>query len=301
MPAYQNGIAEKLCNGLKLSSMAFCLEDTIPDGQLEQAEEKLYHTLSELIMKSDSIKEMPLIFIRVRNSEHIRHVLDKYKPVSDIVTGLILPKFDMDNAFDYLSAIRNYNAENPRKMYAMPILESGSIAELKGRADRLHEIKLAADEYADLILNIRVGGNDLCNLFGLRRSQESSIYDIGVIRNILSDIINVFSADYVVSGPVYEYYGGGLDGLRRELELDRINGFIGKTAIHPSQLDIINESLKPLRSDYNDALSILDQGESGSAVFGSFDGTRMNETRCHSRWAKKILILASVYGVKEDT
>ena len=48
----------------------------------------------------------------------------------------------------------------------------------------------------------------------------------------------------MLSGPVWEYFGEDLqgawaEGLRQELALDRLNGFIGKTAVHPAQLPII--------------------------------------------------------------
>lgn len=90
-------------------------------------------------------------------------------------------------------------------------------------------------------MNIRVGGNDFSNLYGLRRNEHQNIYEIGVIRDILANIINVFADTYVVSGPVWEYFKKGSDtawekGLRKEIELDLLNGFIGKTCIHPSQL-----------------------------------------------------------------
>ena len=129
----------------------------------------------------------------------------------------------------------------------MPILESKTIADVGDRVNNLLIIKRHLDGIRDYVLNIRVGGNDFCNLYGLRRSETQNIYQIGVIRDTLVDIINIFSSDYIVSGPVWEYFGKDYSepwaiGLRKEIEMDRLNGFIGKTAIHPSQIPIINES-----------------------------------------------------------
>ena len=66
-------------------------------------------------------------------------------------------------------------------------------------------------------------------------------------------------------------FGTGLSepwatGLQAELSLDRLNGFIGKTSIHPSQLPLIYESMKVKKSDYEDALSILGWGPSKLGV-----------------------------------
>ena len=80
----------------------------------------------------------------------------------------------------------------------------------------------------------------------------------------------------------------------------RINGFIGKTAIHPSQLPIIYESLKVSRADYEDAMKILGWDKGPLGVAKSEGGNRMNEVKVHGKWAKKISILADIYGIKED-
>ena len=172
------------------------------------------------------------------------------------------------------------------------------------RRENLVQIKAIVDSRKDRILNIRVGGNDFCNLFGLRRHEDQTIYDIGVIRDVLSDIINIFGSDYVVSGPVWEYFGQDLrgewaEGLRREIELDRLNGFIGKTAIHPSQLPVIEKALRVRKRDYEDARKILAWTGENFAVQKSASGTRMNEVKCHSRWARKIMALGETYGVLE--
>ena len=150
-----------------------------------------------------------------------------------------------------------------------------------------------------------MGGNDFCNLYGLRRSVRQTIYDIGVVRDILVDILNVFSVDYIVSGPVWEYFGNDPDGdwakgLRRELELDRLNGFVGKTVIHPSQIPLVAESLKVSRSDFEDAEHILHWEDNTLGVAKSADGSRMSEVNCLGRWADRVSALGRIYGIRED-
>ena len=186
----------------------------------------------------------------------------------------------------------------------MPILESKTVADIGNRVDILWAIKHHLDAVHEYILNVRVGGNDFSNMYGLRRTETQNIYQIGVIRDILVNIINVFASDYVVSGPVWEYFGTDDSQpwaivLRREIELDQLNGFIGKTAIHPSQLPIIYESLKVRRCDYDDASSIVNWSAGGLAVAKSQDGQRMNEVKCHYKWAQRILMLAGIYGIRE--
>ena len=304
-PGMNRKVPQKVKNGSFpfLTSLAFCLEDTIQDDCLEEAEQILKEVLGELAEIDE--KKRPLVFVRIRTPEHMRHIIDLYKDYSDIISGYLLPKFDLSNMNDYISCIKKVNAGKDKITYIMPILETRMIADVATRIGTLTKIKESLDTIKDYVLNVRVGGNDFCNLYGLRRAASQTIYDIGVIRDIFVDIINIFASDYVVSGPVWEYFGAECDGvwdkgLARELELDRINGFIGKTAIHPSQLPIIYESLKVSRSDYEDAMKILGWDKGPLGVAKSEGGNRMNEVKVHGKWAKKISILADIYGIKED-
>ena len=201
--------------------------------------------------------------------------------------------------------MKKINRNQVLKSYVMPTLESRMIAEIRSRVRTLTVLKEVIDSMREYVLNVRVGGNDFCNLYGLRRSVRQTIYDIGVVRDILVDILNVFSVDYIVSGPVWEYFGNDPDGdwakgLRRELALDRLNGFVGKTVIHPSQIPLVAESLKVSRSDFEDAEHILHWEDTTLGVAKSADGSRMSEVNCLGRWADRVSALGRIYGIRED-
>ena len=302
-PALNKKIASKLISGsIKcITSLVFCLEDSIMDDNLEEAEEQLKTSLAEL---AHSDAELPLLFVRVRTPKHMAKIHEYLGSLENILTGYVLPKFDLSNADEYISLISEFNELREKRLYIMPILESKAVADIQKRVPIMEEIKHKLDAARQYILNVRVGGNDFSNMYGLRRNSEQTIYDIGVIRDILVNIINVFAKDYVVSGPVWEYFGTKdtdkwAEGLRREISHDLINGFIGKTAIHPSQLPIIFDSLKVSEDDYEDAKNIADWRSDGFAVAKGADGGRMNEVKCHLKWAKKILIRAKIYGVRK--
>ena len=305
-PAINAGIGRKVIAKTipDLTSIALCLEDSIRDDVLAEAEAQLFRTLEEIRSSRVAGSELPLIFVRIRSPQHMRRIAEALNARSLNIAGFVLPKFDVSNAGGYLSELEECEKGFGHRVYIMPTLESRLVSCLKNRVAMLEEIKSALDEKRDSVLNIRVGGNDLCNLYGLRRGPDQTIYDIKVVSDILANILNVFSGDYVVSGPVWEYFGGTEGawerGLRRELRLDRLNGFIGKTAIHPIQLPIIRNSLTVPRSDYEDARMILRRDVSSKAVSKSYDGSRMNEIKCHGNWAFKTLCLAAVYGVEGD-
>ncbi len=301
-PAINTAMADKIISGEYpcLTSVAFCLEDAILDNATELAERTLLSTLEKL---AGAECDMPYLFVRVRSPEQLERVHSMLGRAENVLTGYIFPKFDIFCGSKYMKSLSRFNEGRAKSLYAMPILESKAISDKNVRTDNLCGIKSLLDSYRRFVLNVRVGGNDFSNIYGLRRPVNQTIYDIGVIRDILIDIINVFASEYVVSGPVWEYFGEAPSGewktgLERELELDSLNGFIGKTAIHPVQLPVIFESLKVRQQDYEDALKILDWKPENAGVEKSSRGERMNEVKCHSRWAEKIRILGEIYGIK---
>lgn len=307
-PANRKGIAEKIEKGeiKNLRSIAFCLEDAIADEALRDAEKELKTTLSKLRNMKQNGVDIPLVFVRVRNADHIIRIHEflQYGDADAALMGYILPKFDLSNADEYLGNITYVNRSSSHPIYCMPILESLPIAHAPTRMKELVKLKFMVD-HCPYVLNIRVGGNDFSNLYGVRVPATRTIYDVGAINSILSDIIAIFGMEYVVSAPVWNYFYGGKDavwktGLERELEADRVNGFIGKTAIHPSQLPIIEEQMKVLRSDYDDALKILNWDSNVLGVQKGSDGNRMNEVKCHYRWARRTAILGKIYGIREE-
>lgn len=301
-PATNKTITDKIRNHTIecLTSIVFCLEDSIGDAELPEAESNL----REILISLKDTVDLPLIFIRVRTPNHLEHLFEYLGNSLDIVTGFVLPKFDMSNIEEYFEVVGYINRKSDKPKYIMPIIESRMIAKSCNRLAELEKLKSRMDSMKKYILNVRVGGNDFLNIYGLRRNVTQNIYQIGIVRNIIVDIVSVFSNDYIVSGAVWEYYDNGSNdrwktGLKAELELDRLNGFIGKTSIHPSQLPLIWDSLRPTKSDFEDAEIILRWSEKGG-VKGSSDGRRMNEVKTHRNWARITYILGKIYGIKEE-
>lgn len=299
MPADQANIVKKIEEkSIKnLTSIALCLEDSIADSYLKEAEKQLVDILEKL----SKINSLPYIFVRIRNPIHLKEMVERLKPFNQIITGYILPKFDTTNCEEYIKIIKNL----PESLYVMPILESNEIASVLTRRKALGIIKEHLDSVRDRILNVRVGCNDLCNFFGLRRRYNQTIYDINLVRDVLVDILNVFSSDYVVSGPVFEYYNNGHnhgwdDAFKREIQLDVSNGFIGKTCIHPSQLSYVIDGLKVDQLTYEDAKRVLIWEDENKGVAKGENNDHMNEVKCHCYWAQKVVLLANIYGIKDE-
>jgi citrate lyase subunit beta / citryl-CoA lyase len=79
-------------------------------------------------------------------------------------------------------------------------------------------------------------------------------------------------------GPVQSVYTNvkDLDGLRRSTEEGKNMGFVGRSAIHPSQVPIINEVFTPTEDEVAEAQVLLErlegEAESGTGAFVLEDG-----------------------------
>lgn len=321
MPASNTKIADKLISGEYsfIKSMVLDLEDSLGDDMIGFGQANIVNVISKLdeAIKAGkfSYDDVPLIFIRIREHGQMRKTLQMLGDNIKYLSGFNIPKFDSTCCDEYISEFTEVSDKVNKmfkfkyKLYMMPIIENKLAMYRQLRMDNLLYINNALRPISDHVLNIRVGGADFCSIFGIRRSIDECIQDIGVVRSVFADIINVFAKSYVVSGPVWEYFerpneesdGKWKTGLEHELKADRLNGFIGKTSIHPSQLPVIQKSLVVCRRDYEDALNILGMNVNTTGVQkGSNDGFgnyRMNEVKTHTNWAKKTIALATIFGV----
>lgn len=292
----------------QLTTMAMCFEDACEDDRVQAAEEnvlKMLDALEEAVQTGRLSQDtIPLIFFRVRSVQQFQNFSQRLKPEHfKLIAGFIFPKFTSENCYDYLSHLKSLNEQYKEPLYGMPILEDRRIAQKETRMEELIGIRTALNQYKDFILNVRVGCTDISSCFGVRRKVFHTIYDVITVRDCLSDILNVFH-EYVISGPVWEYFSTGwnqekdedaMDGLLGELYRDRLNGFIGKTCIHPTQVEYVNQAFAVTEEEFEDAEQILDM--SSGVAKGS---NKMNEAKPHRNWAKRILGRAAAYGVVFD-
>ncbi|APB77346.1 MULTISPECIES: HpcH/HpaI aldolase/citrate lyase family protein [Paenibacillus] len=227
------------------------------------------------------------------------------------------------------------NASDMPVLYGLPILESSKIIYRETRWKELLSIKEILDEYQEYVLNVRIGATDFSSLYGLRRSPDITIYEIAVIRDCIADIINLFGrvgSNYVISGPVWEYFShrervfkpqlrvspfedalgkpgrhlrmdfisDAVDGLIREVMMDKENGIIGKTIIHPSHIKPVQAMYAVTHEEYMDALEIVERNDGSLGVFKSTYANKMNEIKPHLNWAHRIINRSKVYGVLHE-
>ena len=340
MPATKESIAQDVITKKfkELVSMVIDLEDAVGDNQLEEAEELLVKHLETIYYAVENqiitIEDLPLIFVRVRTPEQLKRMNSKFGVFNKVLTGYVFPKFSHKNGREFLEIIDDINTKDT-VLYAMPILESSEFIYKEDRLESLLKTKEIIDSYSKYILNIRVGCTDFCGLYGIRRNVDTTIYDVSIIRDCLANILNIFNRQddgYVISGPVWEYFSKEerilkpqlrvspfeyrhgntglkkrrelinefLDGLINEVILDKLNGIVGKTIIHPTHIKPVNALYTVTHEEYMDALSIINNAEGNVGVLKSQYQNKMNEVKPHSYWAKRILLRAKAFGVYNE-
>ncbi|EPH40569.1 hypothetical protein STRAU_6364 [Streptomyces aurantiacus JA 4570] len=332
-PATRPRLADDILkqSGRGVISMVICLEDSIGDADVVAAEENLIRHLTDLAGRPDA--EPPLLFIRVRHPEQIPDLARRLGPAIRLLSGFVLPKFTEERGVPFLESLTAAEAATGRRLFAMPVLESPQLLYLESRAVTLEGIARTVDKYRDRVLALRLGVTDFCSAYGLRRPPHMTAYDVQIVASVIADVVNHLGrADgtgFTVTGPVWEYFRvqermfkpqlrqspflqvraeelrqalieHDLDGLLREIELDRANGLLGKTCIHPSHVLPVHALSVVSHEEFSDAQDILRPERDGGGVLRSAYTNKMNEVKPHRAWAERTLRRADVFGVARE-
>ncbi|MEI5100391.1 HpcH/HpaI aldolase/citrate lyase family protein [Streptomyces sp. PmtG] len=332
-PATRPRLADDILKqaGRGVISMVICLEDSIDDTEVVDAEENLVRHFVDLAGRPGA--EPPLLFIRVRSAEQITDLARRLGPAIRLLSGFVLPKFTEERGVPFLEALGVAEAASGRRLFAMPVLESPQLLYLESRAETISGIARTVDKYRDRVLALRLGVTDFCSAYGLRRPPHMTAYDVQIVASVIADVVNHLGrADgtgFVVTGPVWEYFRvqermfkpqlrqspflqvraeelrqalieHDLDGLLREIELDRANGLLGKTCIHPSHVPPVHALSVVSHEEYSDAQDILRPERDGGGVLRSAYTNKMNEVKPHRAWAERTLRRAEAFGVARE-
>lgn len=340
MPATRPNIHQEILTKKHdgLTSLVIDLEDAVGDHEVEAAENQLITELHKMYQELNkeylSLDDLPLMFIRIRTVEQFTRIREKLGAAVSLLTGAVLPKFNPETGGELLKEIQQTHSQE-QPFYAMPILESSKVIHKETRLEELWKIKQLMDSYKDNILNVRIGATDFCGLYGIRRSADTTVYDIAVLRDCIADIINVFGrldSPYIVSGPVWEYFASkkrilkpqlrqtpfrerygdegikwrerliqdNMDGLIREAMMDVSNGLVGKTIIHPTHIKTVQSVNVISYEEYIDASNIIKAAAGNGGVMRSEFANKMNEIKPHFYWAQKTLLKSQLYGVLHE-
>ncbi|RLV08564.1 ATP/GTP-binding protein [Streptomyces griseocarneus] len=329
-PALAEDVVKQAARGVV--SMVLCLEDSIDDADVADAEENLVRQFAALDALAVAGRTLPLLFVRVREPGQIGDLVRRLGPAGRLLSGFVLPKFTEDRGLPFLEALTEAEAGHGQRLYAMPVLESPELLHLETRGETLSGIARTVGKYRDRVLALRLGVTDFCSAYGLRRAPDMTAYDVRLVASVIGDVVNVLGradgSGFTVTGPVWEYFRPhermfkpqlrrtpfagpaeelrtaliehDIDGLLREIQLDRANGLQGKTCIHPSHVAPVHALSVVSHEEFGDAQDILRPEREGGGVMRSAYTNKMNEVKPHRAWAERIMLRAEVFGVARE-
>ena len=313
--------------GQGVISTVVCLEDAVADHDLAAAE---LNAVAQLRALAEAQVPSSMVFVRVRNVEQVATVVNSLGPYLGVLTGFVIPKFTEDSGVAFLEAVAQASSANGQRLFAMPVVESPEVIHRETRTNALLGIQRVLDKYRESVLAVRVGATDLSSVYGLRRPHDLTIYDVRLVADAIADTVNILGrADgtgFVVTGPVWEHISiserifksqlrespfdahevrplrarlvaANLDGLIREVLLDRANGLTGKTVIHPMHVAAVHALSVVTHEEYTDARAVVGAANAGGGVVASEYRNKMNEAKPHRSWARRTLQRAQVFGV----
>jgi citrate lyase beta subunit len=261
-------------------SLIFCTEDAVADADLSWALFNLSVVLAN--MKAETTTER---FVRVRNPEVLTRVLAM--PGVEKLTGFVIPKCTRHNFDAYFKQVRGTDH------MLMPTLETADV--FNDDEMRLFRETLEAPGVRSRILALRIGGNDLLALLGLRRPRNMTIYRTP-LGPIIARLVTTFRPyGFVLTAPVFEHLDLP-DLLDQEVAEDMAYGMVGKTAIHPSQIALIEQHYRVKARDLEAARAILDVDS--PAVFKMHNS--MCEVATHRAWAQRMVEQSNVFGAHQN-
>lgn len=288
MPATRLDIAGAVLHGKipGLRSLVICLEDAVSECDIPQALQNLKQLLQQLntAKVNRGNTDWPLVFIRPRHPDMGKWLVDNFD--LSAIDGFVLPKFTLSSLPVW------WDIMDDTHLCLMPTLETEEVFDVV----QMRELAttLLSHPCHERIIALRIGGNDLMNVVSQRRPRDLTLYD-SPMGYVIKMLVSVFAPrDFALTAPVCEHIDDHAI-MARELSLDMAHGLVGKTAIHPGQIDVIEQALMVSPGEHSDALRILN---STQAVFKSQGA--MCEPATHRRWAAAILERARVFGLTSD-
>ncbi|MDJ0393625.1 HpcH/HpaI aldolase/citrate lyase family protein [Rhodococcus sp. G-MC3] len=330
MPATRADLAQTLAKRSRegVCSLVIDLEDAVADHNLEHAITNAVASLEQLAAEEPLGS---LVFVRARTPEQIRRICSSLTHGATALAGFVIPKFTAKRGAAFLDEIIDASDSHGKRLLAMPILESAEVVFRETRDTELVAVRELLGQHRDRVLAVRIGATDMCGMFGIRRDRDLTIYDVRVVADVISAIVNHLGrsndSGFVITGPVWEYFADhermfrpmlrqtpfveqeavrfrqqlvshDLDALLREVALDRANGIQGKTVIHPSHVPAVHAMSAVTHEEYYDALDILESDEGGVRASGYKN--KMNELGPHRNWAKQTMLRADAFGVTNE-
>jgi citrate lyase beta subunit len=155
-------------------------------------------------------------------------------------------------------------------------------------------LRLAAEiaKAAPRVVGLQLGFGDLFEPLGIDRSHAAAVEQVQLTLRLAAGEAGVWAYDSAYANVK------DVDGYRREAEIARRLGFVGKSCIHPSQIALANEVFRPTDREIAHALRVVAASEEAKRKgIGAYmvDGRMVDAP--FARRAEDIVALAGRLGL----
>lgn len=255
------------------------LEDAVPAAEKEVAR---IAAIEHVIQRQHRDESAPLAAIRINSLSTLAGIKDLMAlaepAVSENLRDCIIMLPMAECAFEIRQIAEVISGAGRVKI--MPLIET------PGGIDNLDKIIDASDQ----IVAVGFGTADFTAITGSELSWEALLF----ARSRIVETTNVRGV-HCFDGPWFDIVD--TNGLATEVQRVARLGFGGKLAIHPSQVDVINQSFVPEKRKVQWAIKVIDAWENSGGGVVDVDGVMVD--RPVVKRARRVLTLANIVRHEE--
>jgi len=229
-------------------ALSFDLEDAVEESRKGQARQEV----AELLQARQRSVDRKVVIVRI-NGLSTPHFAPDLQAVIGPNTDLVnLPMVEAPDDVRAASAAMARIERERRMDKPVGLLIS---------VETPRALRLAADiAQADpRVAGLQLGFGDLFEPLGIDRSDGAAVQQVQMAVRLAAGEAGVWAYD-----SAYANFNDS-DGYRREADVARRLGFIGKSCIHPSQVPIANEVFRPSEQEIAHALRVVEASRQATA------------------------------------
>ena len=285
--------------GSAADALIFDLEDSVAASKLPEARERVASVLrSRPTPRADIHPRSPSLWVRVNSLASEELVEDLVAVMAAKPDGIVLPKVagpnDVIEVSHYITALEHREgiARGHTKLLPIATETPKALLALSRYVDAFDHCVDSAAVAAHRLVGLTWGMEDLGAALGTSSKVDESgnlSFTFQLARStclLTASTLNLQAIDSVHA----DFRDN--EGLKREATAARRDGFTGKLAIHPDQVDIINTAFSPSPAEVEHARRIVAAFEADpDAGVLSLDGAMID--RPHLVQAQRILAAAA--------
>ena len=260
-------------------ALSFDLEDAVDEQRKDMARNELAKFLRSLPPNTGKV-----IIVRVNGLDTPHFERDIEAIVGSGVDIVNLPKPESP---DDIRACAAAMQKAERKARAEPV-------DILANIESPRALRLAAEigVASPRVVGLQVGWGDLIEPLAIDRYNPAVIHQLLVQVRLAAGEAGIWAYDGAYANI------NDVDGYRREAESARRLGYLGKSAIHPSQVPIANDVFRPTDDEIAHSLKVVEAAEVAAAKgIGAFTVNGKMVDAPFVRRAEAILALARRLGL----